>query len=520
MEFQILLTTARSVVIELQDEKACYHTEEYKIICNGEEVMTSNKVVETLYGLSPDTDYTLSIHQGDKPSAEVKVHTNEEFVTLNVKDFRAKGDGISDDTLFLQAAILSCPKNSRVLVPKGIYKFTNLFLKSNMILELEEGAVLSAFTDKTKLPVLPGRVESYDERSEYLLASWEGNPLDSFASLITGIEVENVLICGKGTIDGCADFDNWWNTEKRKKDPARPKMLFLNNCKNVTLQGVTITNSPAWNLHPFFSKSIRFYDITILSPSKSHNTDGIDPESCDDVEIVGVYFSVGDDCIAIKSGKIYMGKTYKTPSKNFIIRHSYMKKGHGAVTIGSEIAAGVDNIKVMNCKFEETDRGLRIKTRRGRGEDSVLQNIYFKDIEMDHVQTPFVVNSFYYCDPDGKTNYVSCKDALPVDERTPSIKNLKFKNIVCKNCHVAAAYFYGLPEKKIESITMENIKVSYAKDAKIGKAAMMIGCEPSVKRGLFARNINHLSLKNVSIEGSDGTVFDIDGVDDFLVDEK
>ena len=133
-----------------------------------------------------------------------------------------------------------------------------------MILELEEGAVLSAFTDKTKLPVLPGRVESYDERSEYLLASWEGNPLDSFASLITGIEVENVLICGKGTI--------------------------LNNCKNVTLQGVTITNSPAWNLHPFFSKSIRFYDITILSPSKSHNTDGIDPESCDDVEIVGVYF--------------------------------------------------------------------------------------------------------------------------------------------------------------------------------------------------------------------------------------
>lgn len=119
--------------------------------------------------------------------------------------------------MFIQAAILSCPKNSRVLVPKGTYKFTNLFLKSNMILELEEGAVLSAFTDKTKLPVLPGRVESYDERSEYLLASWEGNPLDSFASLITGIEVENVLICGKGTIDGCADFDNWWNTEKEKR---------------------------------------------------------------------------------------------------------------------------------------------------------------------------------------------------------------------------------------------------------------------------------------------------------------
>lgn len=513
MEFQVILITARSIVLELQERSAYYYWDDYEIYINGEERLRSNKAVESVYGLKPDTDYTVLIKRNGECSEPLKFHTKTEFVTLNVRDFRAKGDGFTDDTMFLQAAIMSCPENGRVLIPKGTYKFTNLFLKSNLILELEEGAALSAFTDKRRIPVLPGRMESYDETNEYLLASWEGNPLDSFASLITGIGVENVLICGRGTIDGCAGFDNWWDKEKRAKDPARPRILFLNHCKNITLQGITFTNSPAWNLHPYFSKKLRFLDISILSPANSHNTDGIDPESCEEVDIAGAYISVGDDCIAVKSGKIYMGKKYKTPSKNMVIRHSLMKKGHGAVTIGSEIAAGVQNIQVKQCLFSGTDRGLRIKTRRGRGEDSVLTDIVFEDIKMDQVKTPFVINSFYYCDPDGRTEYVSDKTALPVDERTPSVKKLSFKNIICENCHAAGAYFYGLPEKKIESIVMENIDITYAKNAAEGTAAMMFGCEPSCRKGIYVRNVRNLTLKNVTMKGNEGKAFDIEDVD-------
>lgn len=510
MKFEIILTTARSIVIELK-ETGYYHTDDYEIHINGLTYMTSNKMVQTIPNLAPDTSYKMNLKRGDLVSETLEFRTSYEFVTLNVRDFGARGDGVTDDTKFIQAAILSCPENSRVYIPEGTYKFTNLFLKSNLILEIGKNATLSAIVDKKNHPILPGRIESYDETSEYLLGSFEGNPLDTYASLLTGIGVENVLVHGEGTIDGCGDFDNWWNVELRKQDPAtRPKMLFLHKCSHVILQGITVTNSPCWNLHPFFSEDLTFIDLTIKSPAASHNTDGINPESCTNVDIIGVYFSVGDDCIAIKSGKIYMGKKFKRPSKNILIRHCYMKKGHGAVTIGSEIGAGVDNIEVRNCFFDDTDRGLRIKTRRGRGEDSILNGITFETIKMDHVRTPLVVNSFYFCDPDGKTDYVASKDPYPVDERTPSIKKLVFRNIICTNCHVAGVYMYGLPEKKIESIEMENIHITYAENAIPGTAAMMIGCEEGSKQGIFIRNVEDLSMKNVIVEGNVGEAFDIE----------
>lgn len=107
--------------------------------------------------------------------------------------------------------------------------------------------------------------------------------------------------------------------------------------------------------------------MKLISPKNSPNTDGCDPESCENVDILGVYFSVGDDCIAIKSGKIYMGRTYKTPSSGFNIRNCSMNFGHGAVVLGSEMSGGIRDIKVSQCIFNQTDRGLRIKTRRGRG---------------------------------------------------------------------------------------------------------------------------------------------------------
>lgn len=513
MEIKPVFVTARSIMFEVIED-ANYFTEEYEILVNDIVVSKSDRVIETIYDLKPDTTYMVQIRRGMFISNSMQIHTKYEFVTLNVRDFGAKGDGITDDTASIQATIMCCPKDGRVYINNGIYKFTNLFLKSNLILEIDKDATLSAFTDKSHIPILPGRVESYDEEKEYLIGSWEGNPLTSFASLITGISVENVVICGRGTIDGCADFQNWWDKEKRKHDPARPRMVFLNHCRNVTLQGLTIMNSPAWNLHPYFSENLKFLGLSIFSPSKSHNTDGLDPESCRNVDIIGVHFSVGDDCIAIKSGKIYMGKTYKTPSSNIMIRQCFMENGHGAITVGSEIAAGVKEITATDCLFINTDRGLRIKTRRGRGKDSVLDEITFKRIKMDQVRTPFVINSFYYCDPDGKTDYVATKEALPIDERTPEIRRIHIQDVLCDHVHVAACYFYGLPEKKIEEITMENVRFNYAEDAKPGTAAMMKGCDPTSKMGIFIRNASRVILKNVILNGNEGKNIDIAGVED------
>ena len=110
----------------------------------------------------------------------------------------------------------------------------------------------------------------------------------------------------------------------------------------------------------------------MLGPKVSPNTDGLNPESCDDVEITGCLFSVGDDCIAVKAGKISVGAKYKVPSSNIRIRQCCMRDGHGSITLGSEMAAGIKNLQARQCVFLNTDRGLRIKTRRGRGKDAVI----------------------------------------------------------------------------------------------------------------------------------------------------
>ena len=520
MNIELISKTTRNICIELVGSGTYYtDKEKYDIFVNGKYTLSTNKVVTSVYGLLPDTEYFIEVKESNVDNGEygtITVKTDYEFVTLNVRDFGAYGNGEHDDTLAIQTAIMACPENGRVLVPEGVYKISTLFLKSNLVLEIAKNATLSAFTEREKFGILPGMIQSYDEQDEYNLGTWEGNPLDCFTGIITGLNVENVVITGEGTIDGCTNFDNWWKNCKIRNIAWRPRLVFISHCKNVTLHGITVTNSPSWTLHPYFTENISFVDIKVINPANSHNTDGLDPESCTGVKVIGVYFSVGDDCIAIKSGKIYMGRKHRIPTSDMLVRQSCMRDGHGAVTVGSEIAAGVNNVKIEDCLFLNTDRGLRVKTRRGRGKDSVLDNIVFKNIKMDNVMTPFVVNSFYFCDPDGKTEYVASKTPLPVDERTPRIDRLVFENIECHNCHVAGAYIYGLPEQKIMQVTMKNVVIDYADKPKPGVAAMMLGCEESTKRGIVAANVECLVLENVRVTGCEGEEIEVVNVDNVV----
>ncbi|MCM1057567.1 MAG: glycosyl hydrolase family 28 protein [Firmicutes bacterium] len=511
------MVTSRSAVIEIADGGKYFTKEQYRVLVNGAEALTADKTIVSLYDLKPDWDYTVEVLAGADRKGGLKLRTAHEFVTLDVRRFGARGDGVQDDTHAIQAAILACPRDSRVLIPAGTYRITSLFLKSHIRIELAEGAELKAFTEREKFPVFPGMIESYDEQEQYNLGSWEGNPLPMYTGVICGVDVEDVAIYGRGTINGNATKEDWWKNPKGYKDVFRPRLFFINGCRNVTLQGVTCCNSPSWTLHPYFSNDLKFIDLQVLNPADSPNTDGCDPESCKNVDILGVRFSLGDDCIAVKSGKIYMGRTYRAPSENIRIRQCLMENGHGAVTLGSEMAGGILNLTVEDCVFRHTDRGLRVKTRRGRGKDAVLNNIVFRGLELDHVMTPLVVNSFYFCDPDGKTSYVQSRDAYPVDDRTPSIKKLVFEDMKCTNCHVAAAYFDGLPEQKIEEIVMRNISFRYAEDAKCDVPAMSVGVPKSSRRGLYARNVSKLTLDNVVIEGQDGEAYELEGVDSFLI---
>ncbi|BCJ93649.1 polygalacturonase [Anaerocolumna cellulosilytica] len=516
MKAEIIFKSTRNAVLEITGFGKYKTISEYELYINDSFRMKSNKAVQTINGLTPDTEYTLIIKTNEGEQKCLDFRTEYEFVTLDVTKFGAKGDGISDDTIFIQTAINCCPKNGRVLVPAGTFRISSLFLKDNLHLEIAKDAVVLAFTEKEKFPVLPGNIESYDEIEDYNLGSWEGNPLPMYASILTGISVSNIVITGEGILDGGASFDNWWSYKREKPMPFRPRMLFLNHCSNVTVHGITVRNSPSWTLHPYFSTDLKFIDLKIQNPADSPNTDGMDPESCKNVDIIGIHFTVGDDCIAVKSGKIYMGSKHKTPCENIIIRNCLMESGHGAVTLGSEMAGGVKNLLVKDCVFLDTDRGLRIKTRRGRGQDAILDEIIFEDIEMDEVKTPFVINSFYFCDPDGHTEYVRTKNTLPVDERTPDIRTLAFRNIEAKNCHVAAFFLYGLPEKKIGRVELSNINVTYSPNAKAGYPAMMEELDPVSKMGLYANNITELQIQNVTITGSEYEPFIIKNIEHFI----
>ena len=498
MEFKVIYVSNSSATIEIVNNNPYNTLEEYSVYVN--DILYKDNIntnIFSIFNLESNKDYKITVKANTETSQTIK--TLEEYVELNVKRFGAIGNGINDDTNFVQATINACPKNGTVRIPAGTYLVRPIFLKSNITIKLEKGATLLGDTNRKNYPILPGMTLLTDESDEYNLGSWEGNPIDCFASIITGIEVSNVNIIGEGTIDGNASNSDWWAHAKDKVIAWRPRGMFLVRCNNINVQGITICNTPSWNLHPYFSDNLRFIDLKVINPKDSPNTDGCDPESCTNVDIIGVHFSVGDDCIAIKSGKIYMGRKYKKPSSKFNIRNCSMNFGHGAIVLGSEMAGGLKDILISQCVFNATDRGLRIKTRRGRGKDAIIDGITFDNIKMNKVLTPLVINMYYYCDPDGKSEYVRSREALPVDDRTPYLGKFVFKNMTCENVNIAAGTFYGLPEMPIESVELENISFTYDKNAEEGIPAMMEGIEPMKNRGFIFYNVKNVSMKNVSL---------------------
>jgi polygalacturonase len=227
-----------------------------------------------------------------------------------------------------------------------------------------------------------------------------------------------------------------------KRGFLRPPFIQPMYCKNVLIEGITIINSPFWTVNPEFCENVTITGVTINNPP-SPNTDGINPESCKYVHISDCHISVGDDCITIKSGKDVPGRTKATPAENYTITNCTMLSGHGGVVIGSEMSGGVKNIVISNCIFDGTDRGIRIKTTRGRGgvvEDIRVDNIIMKNI---HDQA-FVMDMEY-----------SRTEKEPVSERTPRFKNIRISNVTAYTKQVAL--INGLEEMPVEDISFNDI---------------------------------------------------------------
>ena len=157
-----------------------------------------------------------------------------------------------------------------------------------------------------------------------------------------------------------------------------------------------------------------------------------------------------------------------------------------------------------------------VKTRRGRGKDAIVGDIVFDHIIMDHVMTPVVLNCFYFCDSDGHSEYVQSKEKYPVDERTPYLGDFLFKNLKATNCHAAASYAYGLPEQKIHQVVFENASFSFAPNPVAGVPAMMDGVDAMTNCGIFMKNVESLTLRNVTVQGQKGEEVITDGIDQYV----
>ena len=197
----------------------------------------------------------------------------------------------------------------------------------------------------------------------------------------------------------------------------RPPLIQILDCKNLLISDVTIKNPPFWTINPVYCDGVNIRGIRIDNPEDSPNTDGIDPESSRNVHISDSYLSTGDDCIAIKSGRDAQGRKVGRPVENVTITNCTMVRGHGGVSIGSEMAGGARRIAMSNCVFQDTERGIRIKTTRGRGnvvEDVRVTNIVVRDLKHEAV----ALDMFYTAAP-----------PEPVSERTPHVRNVHISGI-------------------------------------------------------------------------------------------
>jgi polygalacturonase len=371
---------------------------------------------------------------------------------VKLSEHGAVGDGTTLNTKAFAVAIAACADagGGTVLVPKGVFVTGAVHLKSNINLRLEDGAEIRGSTN-------------FDDFLPPVLQRFEGLELYNYSPLIYALNCTNIAVTGSGTINGSGPA--WWSTkysgrgpinrllkeptEKRvlpnKENPLRPALIQPVHCTNVYFDGFTVIDSPMWNISPLYCENLIIRNLKVIN--KGHNGDGIDPDSCRNIIIEDCMLDTGDDNIAIKSGRDADGRRIGKPSENIIIRRIKTKRGHGAVTMGSEMSGGIRNVFVYDCDFDGTNIGLRFKTARGRG--AYIENCWYQDIRMTQVKTHAIEFNSVYEYPNPK----------PINDGTPRVRGIHFKNVTCAGSWIAIEMI-GISELPMEDVTLDNVSIT------------------------------------------------------------
>ena len=369
----------------------------------------------------------------------------------NVRDYGAKGDGTTKDTAAIQKAIDTCEQKGggTVVLPAGTYLSAPIVLKSNITLHLDKDATLLGSPDHADYPAIT------EFRAPGLQA------------LVSATNASNVTIDGEGTIDG--NGKSWWEMAWKIRGSGilgsphpRPRLVVFDHCDHVLIEGVTIENSPMWQVVPYYSNDVTIRNVRILAAIPSPNTDAIDPFSSSNVLIENVYSDVGDDNVAIKSGMIDSPGP-DSPSRNITVRDCIFMHGHG-VSVGSELSGGAHNILVENVEFNGTNNGIRVKANRDRGHP--VYNLVFRNITMQNVKNALVISEYYprIMPPNGVS-------AAPVGRLTPHFSNIVLQNVTATDSKNAGA-IVGLPESPVKDVILQNVEISAQNGMAIGYASV------------------------------------------------
>lgn len=448
-------------------------------------------------------------------------YKDEAMKEVNLKDFGGKNDGVFDNTDAFKTAFEELAKNDggRIIVEAGKWVTGPIDLIENSTLELAEGAELLFIDDPNAYPPATTR--------------WEGVECYAMHALIRAADCSNVSITGKGIING--NGKAWWDLRKTQKatkqsvpekpyeialaklnpgfenQPSggggretqflRPSLIEFINCQNVVLEGVRIKDSPFWTVHPVYVDNLLLKNLHIENPYEAPNTDGIDIDSCTNVSIVGCYVAVGDDGICLKSGSGPDGIRINKPTVNVTIKDCTVRFAHGGIVIGSETAAGIQHVHAESCDVSGTDRGIRIKSRRGRGGD--IYDIELKNLVMDDTLCPIAMNMYYKCGVTDEKSPLFSLEKQPVTSETPRIHDVKIIGCTAKNCKASAGFIVGLPEMPIDNLEIRDCHFTTDENSTESpmNSDMFFGLPEVTEKSFRVRNAPGAQFENVVIEG-------------------